>query len=469
MRYVVVTTFIFLISFSIASAQVVISEVMYNLEGPDDKHEWVEVFNSSANEIDLTDWRFNDGSNHILYVPPEKEGQGSIIIQSGETAILADNAAIFLTDHPSFSGTVINTAMNLNNTQDTLLIKDVEGITIDTVTYTSEQGAYEDGNSLQLISGSWSAGAPTPGSASVAVEESEEPEPEESPEAQISSPSSAPVNNFPTEQQIFANAGTDRNVIVGADSLFEGESLGLQKKPLEGARYIWNFGNGETKEGQNVLHYYQYPGEYIVMLNVSSGQYSASDRIVVNAYSAELVLSKVENDFVEIHNKSNQELNLSWWQLESQGERFMIPKDTIVLANKKLFSSKNITGLDTSVKEGVSLLYPNGVEAVLFTQMHIPQKTIAVKKTVAGKGLSSRNEVERGETLRSEKEETIIEENVSVKTAQAASVSSFKSDGNKNSIYKWLLAIFAVVGISAGIMVYASGKKELGDDIEIIE
>ena len=77
--------------------------------------------------------------------------------------------------------------------------------------------------------------------------------------------------------------------------------------------------------------------------------------------------------------------------------------------------------------------------------------------------------MERGETLRSEKEETIIEENVSVKTAQAASVSSFKSDGNKNSIYKWLLAIFAVVGISAGIMVYASGKKELGDDIEIIE
>mgnify|MGYP003974771189 FL=1 len=205
------------------------------------------------------------------------------------------------------------------------------------------------------------------------------------------------------------------------------------------------------------------------MLNVSSGQYSASDRIVVNAYSAELVLSKVENDFVEIHNKSNQELNLSWWQLESQGERFMIPKDTIVLANKKLIFAKNITKLDTSVKEGVSLLYPNGVEAVMFTQMHIPQKTIAVKKTVAGKGLSSRNEVERGETLRSEKEETIIEENVSVKTAQAASVSSFKSDGNKNSIYKWLLAIFAVVGISAGIMVYASGKKELGDDIEIIE
>jgi hypothetical protein len=281
-------------------------------------------------------------------------------------------------------------------------------------------------------------------------------------------------NNFSIEPQIFADAGEDRSVIIGADSLFEGRALGLQKKPLEGARYLWNFGNGEIREGQNVLYYYQYPGEYVVTLYVSSGQYSASDRIIVNAYPTELVISEVNKDFVEIHNKSNKELNLSWWQLQSGGERFMIPKDTIVLPNKKLIFSSSVTGLDTSVKESVSLLYPNGVEAVKFEEIKIPQKTTVVKKN-AGEGLSSRNEVERGETLRSvtnlEKELIIEKKEVTDNSSEqtASVISSFKTQENESGIYKWLLAIFSIIAVSGGIIVYASSKKELGDDIEIVE
>jgi hypothetical protein len=453
MKRVVFGLAIFLITFSIANAQVVISEVMYDIEGSDSGREWIEITNTSASSIDISGWKFLENeTNHGLTLIA-----GSVNVPSGSSVIIVDNSDKFFIDNPSFSGTVFDSSFSLKNTGEQIAIRDADLNDIDSLTYDIELGAGGDGNTLQLISGSWSAATPTLGSTDVTVESSES----ESSEAQSSSSNSSSVNNFPTEQQIFADAGGDRNVVVGADNLFEGKSLGLQKQPLEGERYVWNFGNGETKEGQNVLHYYGYPGEYVVILSVSSGQYSASDRIVVNAYKAELVLSKVESDFVEVHNKSDQELNLSWWQLDSDGERFVIPKDTIVLSNKKLIFAKDITGLDTDIKENVSLLYPNGVEAVSFFQIVIPQKTVVTKKTV----------VEYKSVVVKE-EEPIVEEQeeASKNITQAASViSSFSSQENESSIYKWLLAIFAVVGVSVGIMVYASGKGELGEDIEIVE
>ncbi|MCG2698987.1 PKD domain-containing protein, partial [Candidatus Parcubacteria bacterium] len=84
---------------------------------------------------------------------------------------------------------------------------------------------------------------------------------------------------WPVEPQIFANAGSDKTAIAGADVYFSGKALGLKKEPLESARYLWNFGDGAISEGQNVKHVYKYPGEYIVILDISSGKYSASGRL----------------------------------------------------------------------------------------------------------------------------------------------------------------------------------------------
>jgi len=130
---------------------IVVTEIMYNLEGADDPHEWVEVFNISNQSIDLTDWRFNDGKNHILNAPPEKGGQGSITIQPGEYIILADDASTFLSDHAGFSGTVIDTVMSLKNTSAALSLIDPDKNTIDSVTYQNSWGADGDGKSLEKI------------------------------------------------------------------------------------------------------------------------------------------------------------------------------------------------------------------------------------------------------------------------------------------------------------------------------
>lgn len=476
MKYIIVI-FIFFIFSTTANAQIIINEIMYDIEGADTGREWVEIKNEGSESINVLEWKFfEDGINHKLILV---SGDGNML--GGSYAVISDDSDKFLSDNHKYTGTLFDSSFSLKNTGELISVRNAELNDIDTVTYNTELGAGGDGMSLQLVSGNWDPSFPTPGFANSKTINNETSSllgktVNSNPQNSNNSNLKSPVDLFSTEPQIFANAGNDKSVIVGADSLFEGKSFGLEKKPIENARYLWNFGNGETKEGQNVLHYYKYPGEYIVILNVSSGEYSASDRIVVNAFPAELSISKIEDDFIEIHNKSDFELSLSWWQLQSGNERFIIPKDTIILPNKKLIFSIDVTGLHTPVKEVVSLLYPNGVSAVTFEQIRIPQNVVATK-TVAGEGLSSRNEVERGETflrsvtnLKEEKQvtEKQIEESQE-NTAQTASANSSVVGSDKGGkIYIWILALISIVGISAGAVVFARKSNGM-DEIEIIE
>lgn len=149
---------IFFISSVTAAGQIIINEIMYDLPGADGidaqhthSHEWIEIKNISGSEINLSGWKFNDGSNHNLIAPPDKGGQGSLVIPAGGFAILADDAITFLSDHPGFSGTVIDTVMSLNNTADILKILNADGQVIDEISYTKEIGAAGDGYALERV------------------------------------------------------------------------------------------------------------------------------------------------------------------------------------------------------------------------------------------------------------------------------------------------------------------------------
>ncbi|MEK7501194.1 MAG: lamin tail domain-containing protein, partial [Patescibacteria group bacterium] len=137
-----------------SAGDLVINEIMYDLEGSDTSNnksrEWVEIYNNSGQEITLTGstsgWRFNDGSNHLLNEPA---AQGSMAISASGYAILAGDAATFLSDHSGFSGTVIDTVMSLKNSTSTIKISAPDGTVIDEVTYYSSWGANGDGKTLE--------------------------------------------------------------------------------------------------------------------------------------------------------------------------------------------------------------------------------------------------------------------------------------------------------------------------------
>lgn len=135
------------------AGDLVINEIMYNLEGADDNHEWIELYNKSANIITLTGgnngWKFSDGSNHMLNEPPTNGSQGLMAIPVGGYAVLADNASTFLADHSGFSGAVIDTVMSLRNSTSTIKISTPDGTIIDEVTYYNSWGANGNGKTLE--------------------------------------------------------------------------------------------------------------------------------------------------------------------------------------------------------------------------------------------------------------------------------------------------------------------------------
>lgn len=140
---------------SAAASNLVISEIMYDAAGSDDKHEWVEIFNSGVSPVTIItgsgagSWRFNDGSNHTFSL-----SQGLVAVSAGGYAILADDPATFLADYPTFSGTIFKVSMSLNNTQDTLKLSADKGATFfGQVSYSKTLGAAGNGKTLELVGG----------------------------------------------------------------------------------------------------------------------------------------------------------------------------------------------------------------------------------------------------------------------------------------------------------------------------
>jgi len=310
-------------------AGVIINEIMYDLEGSDSGREWIEVVNTGNESVDISTWRFfeNDVNHKFTII------QGDGVLASGEHAIIADNSDNFLIDWPVFQGMLFDSSFSLKNTGEFIALHNADLIEINSVSYISDWGAGGDNNSLQLSPSAWLSAFPTPGetnakSASPPENNSDTQTPNEESNTESSPQNNTVENNagssFPIEPQIFAYAGEDRTVIVGADSVFEGQAYNLENELLEGARYIWNFGNGERREGKNILHHYTYPGEYVVILDVSSSKFSVSDRIIVKALPSDVIISKVESQFIELSNEGSRELNVSWWLLQTKDGYFVV-------------------------------------------------------------------------------------------------------------------------------------------------
>ena len=136
-----------------SSHNLIISEVMYNLDGSDSKREWIELYNPTAASISVIDgagensWRFFDTSNHKLTLI-----QGDLQIPPAKTAIVASDAETFLLEHPTFSGILLDSVLSLKNTEGDVKLSADEGDTyFEELHYTSDWGGNGNGYSIERI------------------------------------------------------------------------------------------------------------------------------------------------------------------------------------------------------------------------------------------------------------------------------------------------------------------------------
>ena len=191
-------------------------------------------------------------------------------------------------------------------------------------------------------------------------------------------------------EQISAKAEEDKTAVAGADIVLEGKAYGFKKEPLENARYLWTLGDGSYKEGKNIRHIYKYPGNYIAVLNVSSGDVSASDRVNIKVIPNELNIIETKNEFIKLKNKSGIILDVSGWFLKAgsaaSGTTFKFPDYSLVSANSELVISSDISGLKFSGSNfSAEILYPNGSVAFSYFPSPVLSSSSKSKETVLSK------------------------------------------------------------------------------------
>jgi hypothetical protein len=361
--------FAFFLAPILACAQVVITEIMYDVEGTDTGREWIEVKNIGTEPIDLTAWKlFEANTNHAI------SSSGETIVPVGGFAIIVDVPDKFKTDAQSFTGLVFDSAFSLSNTGETFSIKNPSGIEVDAVAYSSSLGAAGNGFSLQKAVSSWIAAPPTTGSETTATQSETPPETSSNGNATTTGDTDDSGNNAPTERtvivysshasqavangsydepELVVTSGRPRLGYVGVPLAFEAKVKSMKNIPLGNTvGNVWSMGDGAQKSGQFISHTYDFPGEYTVLLNSNTGGASAVSKVKVTIVEPKVELREANGSYIEIINLDGLELNVGGWILETKGRRFVVPQDTIILPRSSLkipSKNSNIKDIDSYI------------------------------------------------------------------------------------------------------------------------
>ena len=351
--------FLGIISFSHA---LIINEIMYDPQGSDTSREWIEVYNDTSGDINLSSWKFfESGTNHGLVT-----SQGGVTIPASGYAVIADNPAKFLLDYPAFSGILFDSSFSLSNSGELIVMKDGSSVQIDSVNYSASIGGNDDGSTLSFISGSWMRGQATPSSVNIAsliipLEATSAATSTTESTVSIATLSRA-VTSAPGADITFI-LPEDRTVVAGADANFTARAITSDKKQIDGLNYTWSFGDGGSKVGKSVIYNYSYPGYYIAYLEAQNEHISGSDRIRVRVISPDIDIPNSGNDergaFVDLKNNSGSDMDISHWFLDLGGLRYPLPANTIINGGKVTRFSGKATGFSCATGT-VRLLFPDG-------------------------------------------------------------------------------------------------------------
>jgi len=313
----------------IAAGPIIINEVMYDLPGTDDKHEWIEIKNISASEIDLTGWKFFDGdgtTNHGLNEPPKNGGQGSLVIPANGYAILSGDAVTFLSDHPGFGGILIDTVMSLGNTSDVLRIINNEGTIIDEVLYSKEMGAAGDGYSLEKVndySNQFCVSQYLGGSAGLA--------------------------NVPNCFVVTPIPPTPTDSWVGTPTSFP-TTVGATINPTQTLPTPINNGVGTPTPSLTVVGAIPSPTGVGAVISLN-----------INEFIPNPDGSDEENEWIEIYNAGETEVNLSGWKLKDASNKEYNFNNEKILAGEYLVLLRPQTKITiNNDAETLSLIAPSG-------------------------------------------------------------------------------------------------------------
>jgi hypothetical protein len=357
-----------------------ITEIMYDVEGTDTDHEWIEIQNISSSDINLSGWKFNDGSNHGLNEPPMNGGQGSLIIQPQSFVIISPDATQFLSDFPSFLGTVIDSVMSLSNSGDTIKIIDQAGLIVDEVTYNTSLGANGDGNTLSWYQNGWVVALKNPGSQTIVQNTNNT---QTSISTQTTQETAIKTTTFTdsTKTKVWSLdiIPSTQSIFTDTPFLLTPKVLNTEQKERNIGKFIYNLGDGrlvKTLSSEPISVVYPDPGSYIIYLEFYHAESDpnpvVSDKLLISVEEPPILISLDNNDKqkIIISNLHSGDIDISNWVLTDGLKEFIFPKNTFLPSKRKVILNPLLHNLntshlvlETSIRQIVSV-YPQKVKTV---------------------------------------------------------------------------------------------------------
>jgi len=226
---------------------IVINEINYNSPTGADSGDWVELYNASGSMVDLTGYNFND-SGASFAIP------SGTTLMAGAYLVLVENGTDFTTVHATVSNFIGDLGFGFSGSGEMISLTDADGCVIDEVTYSDSAPwpTEPDGNGPTLalddpaldnaLPENWGASGASGGTPG---------------EDNTSVTFTPPIANF-----TFNPNGGDAPITISFDASSSSDSDGT----IVG--YAWDFGTGDSDNGQTVNYEFTTAGTYNVMLTV---------------------------------------------------------------------------------------------------------------------------------------------------------------------------------------------------------
>ena len=280
----------------------------------------------------------------------------------------------------------------------------------------------------------------------------------------VSTGNSSVDSIMPPPPKLFADGGSDRTVVVGADTEFRARAYDEKKNIIDFSRFHWNFGDGSVSDAATILHRFEYPGRYVVVLDMPEEKDAVPDQIIVTVEQMKLALSLMEDGGVAIENRAGRTFDLSRWIIRSMGRTFTVPAHTFILAGSSLRFSPKTLGFSSGAN--VELAYPNGALALGIVPTPVVSVASSTSTSIPAKYSSQTAVFEKVDDYAAVREvesssveqpdiATTAEETIS---AQAAGVGAALPGSSR----VWWFGVIGIAGLAAGSLALARryGKKE---------
>ena len=385
MKYLI--SFFILITTTTLANALVINEILSNPIGDDSGREWVEIYNNTDSDVDVSTLTVSIKSGSFIPVTPVS---GGVILSArgyGVIGSTVSGATRFTQDFPAYSGPLFRSAMSLVNTGVTSIELKLQGSIVDTLaSYT----AAKEGSSYSLFQGSYAVGSPTPGEENK-VTLTEEDTPTTTPPTGTqstlpqASPPSADITLYLPKEKI---------VVAGAPALFSVTSMTRTGKVIDGIAYTWGFGDGGQATGSSTLYRYLYPGRYVAQVEGTNGLIAGTGRMIVRVVSPDILISSIGSgkygNYIDVTNPSAYDLDISSWKITIDGAPFSFPKNTLLANGVTRFTGVAMGFASTTVSSStlIKLLFPNMDEVLRVTQGAVSSSSL-VQQSVTQKQILS--------------------------------------------------------------------------------